>query len=260
MNFDKIRDVARQAALEAGNHLKCFYGQRPDVAFKGAVDLVTDRDRECQDIIHRTIQKNFPGHSILAEEDLNVEKDKELLWVVDPLDGTINFAHSLPMFSVSIAFQVEGDTRVGVVYIPVLDEMFHGIRGSGAFLGSRPLGVSKEKDIGNCLLATGFPYDRRDNPSYVDNIKKFLVQVRGLRRMGSAAIDICYTAAGRFDGFWEPKLHPWDTAAAYMLVEEAGGRITDFSGNPYNPFMKECTASNSLIHQQMLDIINQSSP
>lgn len=257
MDYNKILNVARDAALEAGNHLKGFYGQRPDVEFKGVVDLVTQRDKECQDIIHRAIETNFPSHSILAEEDLNVENDKELLWIVDPLDGTINFAHSLPMFSVSIAFQVKGNTQVGVVYIPVLDEMFHGIRGSGAFLGNHRLAVSKEKDIGNCLLATGFPYDRRENPSYVDNIKKFLVQVRGLRRMGSAAIDICYVAAGRFDGFWEPKLHPWDSAAAYMLVEEAGGKMTDFSGAPYNPFMKECTASNNHIHQRMLDILSQ---
>jgi len=260
VDYKKILDVARQAALEAGSHLRRFYGQRPDVEFKGAVDLVTKRDKECQDMIHRAIQKNFPGHSILAEENLKVENDKECLWIVDPLDGTINFAHSLPMFSVSIAFQVAGDTRVGVVYVPVLDEMFHGIRGSGAFLWEKPLAVSSEKDLGNCLLATGFPYDRRENPSYVDNIKKFLVKVRGLRRMGSAAIDICYTAAGRFDGFWEPKLHPWDSAAAYMLVEEAGGKMTDFSGNPYNPFMKECTASNGHIHRLMLAIINQPVP
>jgi len=259
MDDKKILSVAQEAALRAGKYLKKAYGygQRPEVEFKGDVDLVTEKDRESQEIIYKIIKENFPQHSILGEEDLNIEKDKELLWLIDPIDGTTNFAHSLPMFCVSIAFLVEGKSRVGVVYVPLLEEMFYAARGSGAFLNKKKITVSKEKDLGKCLLATGFPYDRRESPeNNVNHFNKFIVRARGIRRIGSAAIDLAYTAAGRFDGFWEIKLYPWDTAAALLMVEEAGGKVTDFSNNPFDPFMKECVASNGQIHQRILKIIN----
>jgi myo-inositol-1(or 4)-monophosphatase len=253
---EKILAAARQAALETGGFLKKCYGRRAEVEFKGDVNLVTRWDRESQEIIHKIIKDNFPGHSILGEEDLNVEKDKELLWLIDPIDGTTNFAHSLPMFCVSIAFMVRGGAEVGVVYVPVLDEMFYACRGGGAFLNGERIQVSAETDLGKSLLATGFPYDRRESAdNNVDNFNKFIVKARGIRRMGAAAIDIAYAAAGRFEGFWELKLFPWDTAAAFLMVEEAGGKVTDFSGNPFDPFMKEIVVSNGHIHQQMLDIL-----
>jgi myo-inositol-1(or 4)-monophosphatase len=256
MDDKKILTVAREAAFQAGKYLKESYGQQLKVEFKGEVNLVTPVDTESQGIIYNIINKDFPRHSILGEENLNQEKDKKFLWLIDPLDGTTNFAHSLPMFCVSIAFLVGGETRVGVVYTPLLDEMFYAVKGKGAFLNGKEIHVSPEKELGKCLLATGFPYDRRESKdNNVANFNKFIVRVQGIRRMGAAAIDLCYTAAGRFDGFWELKLYPWDTAAGFLMVREAGGEVTDFSGNPFNPFMKEIAASNGHIHRQMLEII-----
>ncbi|MCP5048577.1 MAG: inositol monophosphatase [bacterium] len=253
---DKILSVTLEAARTAGDYLKKMNGRagQPEVEFKGAVDLVTECDRESQAMICGTLEKHFPNHSILAEEDLHMVKDNALTWVIDPLDGTVNFAHSLPIFSVSIAFMVEGETRVGVVYAPMLGEMFHAVEGGGAFLNGKPLGVSNRENLGQSLLATGFPYDRREAVDhYIGLFKDFITKARDIRRMGSAAIDLAYTAAGRLDGFWEFKLKPWDTAAAWLMVKEAGGKVTDFSGNPFNPFMEECLATNGHIHEQMLE-------
>ncbi|MGE5341015.1 MAG: inositol monophosphatase family protein [Candidatus Omnitrophota bacterium] len=259
MDNQKILRVSLEAAEAAGKYLKKFYGGRPQVEFKGEVNLVTQCDRESQEIISGIIKKHFPTHSILGEEDLNVENDKTFLWVIDPIDGTINFAHSLPLFSISIAFMLEGQTQVGVVYVPLLDEMFHTIRGSGACLNRKPIAVSGEHEMVKCLLATGFPYDRQTSEqNNVNHFNQFILKCRDIRRMGSAAIDLCYTAAGRFDGYWELKLYPWDTAAACLMVLEAGGMVTDFSGNPFDPFMKECLASNGQIHAEMLDILHRS--
>lgn len=256
MDYGKILTVAREAAETAGNYLKENFDRNTEIQYKGDIDLVTEKDRESQKIIHKMIKENFPRHSILGEEDLEVQEDKELLWLVDPIDGTTNFARSLPAFCVSVAFLVEGKVQVGVVNIPMLNEMFYSVRGSGAFLNKKQLHVSKEKEIGKSLLATGFPYDRRESKvNNVNHFNKFIVRVLGIRRMGSAAIDLCYTAAGRFDGFWELKLAPWDTAAGMILVEEAGGKVTDFSGTPFDPYMKECLASNGLIHNRMMETI-----
>lgn len=256
MNYEKILHTAQEAALTAGKYLRECFDQQLEIEYKGDINLVTERDRESQQIIYTIIKENFPGHSILGEEELKVEKDKALLWLIDPIDGTTNFAHSLPVFCVSIAFLLEGKAQVGVVYAPMLEEMFHTTRGSGAFLNRKQIHVSKEKDMGKSLLATGFPYDLRESENNnVSLFNKFIFETLAVRRMGSAAIDLCYTAAGRFDGFWELKLFPWDTAAGLLMVEEAEGKVTDFSGNPFDPFMKECAASNGLIHQQLLDII-----
>lgn len=256
MYYGKILNTAQEAAFMAGKYLKGCFNQRTEVEYKGEVDLVTENDKESQKIIYKIIKENFPHHSILGEENLNVEKDKELMWVIDPIDGTTNFTRTLPAFCVSIAFLKQGETHVGVVYIPLLDETFYAMQDSGAFLNKKRIHVSMEKEIGKSLLATGFPYDRRKAKiNNVNHFNKFIVRALGIRRMGSAAIDLCYTAAGRFDGFWELKLQPWDTAAGFLIVKEAGGEVTDFSANSYNPFMKECVASNSLIHSQMLDII-----
>jgi myo-inositol-1(or 4)-monophosphatase len=255
---DQILDVARNAARVAGEYLKTAQDSSRTVEFKGEVNLVTEFDRRSQEMICNILKEHFPAHSILAEEDLSIEKDRDLLWVIDPIDGTTNFAHSLPMYCVSIAFMMKGKYSVGVVYLPVLDEMFYAVRGSGAFLNGTKIKVSAQKDLGNSLLATGFPYDRREHiDDYIKPFKRFVASSRGVRRMGSAAIDLAYTAAGRFDGFWEYKLQPWDTAAGFLLVEEAGGKVTDFSGNPYDPFMKEILASNGQIHGEMIEAVNQ---
>lgn len=254
-----ILNTAKEAAWEAGKFLN--RSKRPeakrDVEYKGEVDLVTAFDRKSQDIIHRILETRFPDHSILAEEELNVARDKELLWVIDPIDGTTNFAHSLPLYCISIALMKEGKTEVSVIYIPVLDEMFTAVRGQGAFLNDSPIRVSTEKNLGHSLLATGFPYDRKERLDFfIKPFKNFIMASRGVRRMGSAAIDMAYTACGRFDGFWEYNLHPWDTAAGVLLVEEAGGVVTDFSGNPFDPWKKEVLAANTHIHPGMLRILN----
>ena len=258
LDYQKILDTAVDAAYRAGKYLKETFAKRPKIEYKGKIDLVTVRDRESQEIIYKIIKEKFPGHSILGEENLDIKKDKELLWLIDPLDGTTNYAHMLPIFSVSIAFVEQGKTKAAAVYNPMLDEMFRAIKNSGAFLNKKKIEVSGEKDLHKSLLATGFPYDIRESKTNnIEYFKKFILEVQGIRRCGSAAIDLSYVAAGRFDGFWELKLSPWDTAAALLFVQEAGGEVTDFSGNPFDPFMKECLASNGLIHRQMLEIIDK---
>jgi myo-inositol-1(or 4)-monophosphatase len=260
MQTEKILAAAQEAALKAGAYLKENYGQlrRPEVELKGEIDLVTKHDRKSQQIIYDLLKENFPRHSFLSEEDLKVENEKELLWVIDPLDGTTNYAQSLPVFSVSIAFLLEGIPRVGVVYAPLLQEMFHAVKGGGAFLNGKPLAVSRERELGNSVLGTGFPYDiRESSQNNIEHFSRFLLKTRALRRMGSAAIDVAYTAAGRFDGFWELKLLPWDIAAAMLMVQEAGGEVTDFAGNPFDPFKRNIVASNRYIHEQMLRVLRE---
>ncbi|MFC2156184.1 inositol monophosphatase family protein [Acidobacteriota bacterium] len=256
-DYQKILAAALRAASTAGKYLKETFAQKPDIEYKGKIDLVTERDRKSQEMIYKIIKDEFPHHSVLGEENLNIEKDEELLWLIDPLDGTTNYAHSLPIFSVSLAFLEQGQTKVGVVYHPMLEEMFQAVEGSGAFMNNKKIMVSEETDLRKSLLATGFPYDLRESQTNnLDHFSTFSHKARAIRRCGSAAIDLSYTAAGRFDGFWELKLSPWDTAAALLFVKEAGGKITDFSGNPFNPFMKECVASNARIHEQMLAILS----
>lgn len=267
MDYTKILEVAKEAATLAGNYLEKNYRMQSrqkelNLQLKSEVDLVTKCDLESQEMVCDYILSHFPDHSILAEEDLNVQNNSQLLWVIDPIDGTTNFAHSLPMFSVSIAFFEIGRPVVGVLYIPILNEMFHAVRGTGAFLNGGRISVSDTKDMNNALLATGFPYDRRSNADeYIGLFKSFLMRCRGVRRMGSAAIDMAYVATGRFDGFWERGLHPWDTGAGVLLVEEAGGKVTGFAGQDFDLFgknRKECLASNGTIHQDMLTVISAS--
>jgi myo-inositol-1(or 4)-monophosphatase len=175
------------------------------------------------------------------------------VWLIDPLDGTVNFAHQLPFFAVSIALQVHDETILGVVYNPCTQELFEAAKGAGAFLNQRPITVSKACKLADSLLATGFPYTMHQNPGgVVQRFHNLTVLGRGVRRLGSAAMDLCYVAAGRFAGYWEQELNPWDTAAGAILVTEAGGRVTDFEGNPFTPYLKTVVASNSLIHEDML--------
>jgi len=267
-NSNELAATAQSAAREAGKYLMKNYLQNAGLAdleathsglnleFKGDVDLVTRCDRESQVIICNFISSHFPEHSILAEEDLEISRTGGVLWVIDPIDGTTNFAHSLPIFAVSIAALHEGRVQAGVIFLPALNEMFHAVRGGGAFLNGRNISVTGNNYLGHSLLATGFPYDRRQKlETYIRPFKEFVKSSRGVRRMGSAAVDMAYTAAGRYDGFWEYGLHAWDTAAGFLLVEEAGGMVTDFSGNPFDPWGKECLASNGKIHEQMLHLL-----
>ena len=252
----EIIDAAREAAQRAGNYLRDGFATRPEIGFKGEINLVTERDLKSQEIIFDFLDREFPEHAILSEEGLDIRGGAERRWVIDPLDGTTNYAHGLPVFCVSLAFQEEGITRAALIYNPILEETFWAAGGAGSHLNDQRLSVSKEKNLSESLLATGFPYDLRESPSpAVPLFDRFILRARAVRRCGSAALDLAYTAAGRFDGFWELKLHPWDTAAGALLVEEAGGRVSDFNGSPFDPFGRECLASNDRIHAQMIDVI-----
>lgn len=253
MTYENQLSVARQVALEAGALLKNFLGRVTQVAHKSETDLVTDADLQSEQLILESLGRHFPEDVFLTEETGQHGHGSNRVWLIDPLDGTINFAHELPFFAVSMALQVEGETMLGVVYSPRTQELFESLKGAGAFLNQRPITVSKTTNLIDSLLATGFPYTVHQNPDEV--MKRFgnlALRGQAIRRMGSAALDLCYVAAGRFAGFWEQDLKPWDTAAGALLVEEAGGRVTDFEGNPFNPFLKTALASNSLIHEDLL--------
>lgn len=248
--------IAEAAVRESGLFLKANLHRRPEATFKGDVDLVTEFDMGAQEILAGRLSKAFPDHGILAEEDLTRPGRSEYRWVVDPLDGTTNYAHTFPVFSVSAALERAGRTILGLVYDPMRDEMFAAREGQGAVLNGRAIRVSEVGELGKSLLATGFPYDVRTNPvNNLDNWSRFLVRAQAVRRCGSAAMDLCYVACGRFDGFWELQLKPWDVAAGALIVAEARGRVTSFSGGEHRLDVAETLASNGRIHQAMLDIL-----
>ncbi len=253
--LDRTR-LARELALEAGAFIRRAFGESRNVEFKSAVDLVTDVDRGAQAIVVDGIRRAFPADTIVAEEDVGQAAVAGPCWYVDPLDGTTNFVHALPHFAVSIAFLDDGAARSAAVYDPSKDELFLAERGSGAFLGDRRLAVSRVAELDRALLVTGFPYDRREHTDlYLGYFREFLRAAQDVRRFGSASLDLCYVAAGRFDGFWEWKLHPWDTAAGWLILEEAGGRVTDFDGGPYDPWLPRILATNGAIHDEALGVM-----
>lgn len=253
MTWEKERTVGRQAALEAGALLKSLLGEANRISWKGKIDLVTEADFQSEKLILECMARHFPEDTVITEETGQHGPASNRVWLIDPLDGTINFAHELPFFAVSMALQVEAQTVLGIVYNPCTQEFFEAAKGSGAFLHDKPIAVSKTPNLVNGLLATGFPYTMHQDPEDVlRRLHSMIVRGQGIRRMGSAAMDLCYVAAGRFAGYWEQDLKPWDTAAGALLVEEAGGRVTDLEGNPFTPYLKSVVASNSLIHDDML--------
>ncbi len=250
--------LAIQAARKAGTILKNRLGRKRTVRFKGVVNLVTEMDILSEKIIVREIEKHFPEHAILAEERPAAQKPSRFLWIIDPLDGTTNYAHGFPIFSVSIALAKDEEVVLGVVYDPTRDELFTAERGKGAQLNGRRIRVSAESELTHSLLATGFPYDLRESKvNNFDHFHNFAVRTQAVRRAGSAALDLCYVAAGRFDGFWEMKLGPWDIAAGSLMVAEAGGKITNFLGKSLNLSGKHVLASNGKIHTAMLRVVKQ---
>jgi myo-inositol-1(or 4)-monophosphatase len=254
--WDKFLEEARRAALLAGRMLRSGLDEGREVSYKGVVDLVTNFDHQAQELIYGRLAAAFPDHGFLAEEGLSSEEQGEFRWIFDPLDGTTNFAHRFPVFTVSIALEYRGRIILGVVNDPMRDEMFQAVEGEGAFLNGRRIKVSAVDDLDKSLLATGFPYDLRESP--VNNIvhfNNFLTRSQAIRRCGSAALDLCYVACGRFDGFWELKLKPWDHAAGALIVREAGGRVTDFGGKEFKIFSQESLASNGLIHEAMIGVL-----
>jgi myo-inositol-1(or 4)-monophosphatase len=244
-------DVAR----EAGELLKRHFGEPGEVFFKGEVDLVTRSDKASQDLIYGRLSELYPDHDFLGEEGLKELSGSDFRWVFDPLDGTTNFAHRLPVFSISLGLEHRRRLVCGVVFNPMSGELFTAERGAGAFLNDRRIAVSTIDDLNKSLLATGFPYDIRKTKTNITNHNRFLVRAQAVRRCGSAALDLCFVACGRFDGFWEEKLNPWDTAAGAIIVEEAGGRVTDFDENPVDIYHPEVVASNGLVHRAMLEVL-----
>jgi len=256
MNWNPHLEIAEKAARAAGDLLIAHRDEEHRIGFKGAVDLVTEMDERSQALIHSILSTRFPDHGFLAEEGLDSQDGSEYRWIFDPLDGTTNFAHGFPIFAVSIALQERGRTILGVVFDPPRDEMFTAVKGQGAHLNGRHISVSGVRDLGRSLLATGFPYDVRESAqNNLDHFADFAVRAQALRRCGSAALDLCYVACGRFDGFWELKLAPWDVAAGILLVREAGGRVTDFRGGDQDIFGPEVLASNGLVHEDMIRVL-----
>lgn len=249
--------AARQAALEAGRFLLKGLSQTKKVTYKGQVDLVTRFDRRSEEIIYDRLSRAFPGHSFLAEEEIRHDRDSDYCWLVDPLDGTTNYAHGLPVFCVSIALAFRNEIILGLVYDPNRKELYTATRGHGAFLNGKPIRVSRTRKLDRSLLATGFPYDvRTSQDNNLDHFANFAVRAQAIRRLGSAALDLCYVACGRFDGYWEKKLKPWDLAAGALLVEEAGGRVSDLAGKKFRLPGPHIVASNGYIHRPMLEILS----
>jgi len=253
--FEKIIRITR----EAGEIVREGFGKNFSIETKGSLtNLVTEYDKRSESTIINFIKKEFPSHSVLAEESGNHNSGSEYLWVIDPLDGTTNFAHGLPIFSISIGVQKNGKTIYGVVYDVMRDALYTSEFGSGSFCNGRKLSVSQNSNIRKSVLVTGFPYNIAENPNHAfEHFIAFLKHARAVRRLGSAAIDFCYTAEGVFDGFWEVFLHPWDMCAGKLIVEEAGGLVTDFNGNEINIFSKQILATNKLIHENMITILNE---
>ncbi len=245
---------------QAGDTLRSYFRGQFSVDRKNpgekSIDIVTDADRASEEIILEAIRKEFPDHDILAEETLTEKTGSPWMWLVDPLDGTINFAHGIPFFAVSIALMEHGTVIGGMIHDPVHEESFWAFRGHGAFLNGDPIQVSTSDRLNRSIVATGFPYDRATSSN--NNVAEFsrvVTRVQGIRRGGSAAMDLAYVSCGRIDGFWELKLNPWDMGAGMLLVEEAGGRTSDEIGKPTDPYTKYIVASNSLIHDLLLELL-----
>lgn len=253
-----VLQVAVEAARAAGRIQKERAENIGEIHYKGEINPVTEVDLLCEQEIIRRIHRHFPGHAVLAEESGETEGHADHLWVIDPLDGTMNYAHGFPSYCVSIAYRHANETLAGVVYNPCLDELFTAEKGKGAALNGRPIRVSSTTNLKESLLATGFAYDvHTAQHNNVDHFVNFLSAAQGVRRPGSAAIDLCYTAMGRFDGFWELKLNVWDYAAGVLIVEEAGGRVTRFDGAEFKFGDREILASNGHIHDAMIEVLKQ---
>lgn len=256
-----LLSVATKAAKSAGNLLLYYAKTGFRIEHKNPVNLVTDADHAAEQCVIDHIRTQFPTHRILAEErGADPHPPSPYQWVIDPLDGTTNFAHGFPTYAVSIGVERNGVGIVGVVYDPTRDELFTARSGGGAWLNGQPIHVTSTQQLDHALLVTGFSYDIRDTPNNnLNHFCQFALKAQGLRRTGSAALDLCYVAAGRFDGFWEVKLNPWDMAAGVVILREAGGKVTDFAEKTHSIYQPELVASNGCIHTAMLAVLNENS-
>ncbi|MGV7222290.1 MAG: inositol monophosphatase family protein [Nitrospinales bacterium] len=250
--------LAIEAALEAGKIQRERSTRIGKVTYKGEIDLVTEVDLLCEKEIISRIKNQFPDHGILAEESGAAQINSEYRWIIDPLDGTVNYSHGFPSYCVSIALEKDGEIILGVIYSFCLDELFVAEKGKGSTLNSKPISVSSIATIRKSLLITGFAYDvsQSDNDN-LDHFKNFVKESQAVRRMGSAALDLCYVAAGRADGFWELNLHAWDMAAGVLIIREAGGQITNFDGEEFQIDGREILATNTLLHPSMIDVLKR---
>jgi myo-inositol-1(or 4)-monophosphatase len=250
--MNQFLEIAVEAAREAGALLLAEFDRPKDISYKGEVDIVTESDRRSEALIVGRLRNHFPAHAIVAEEGgEGAAADARFCWHVDPLDGTTNFAHGYPCFAVSLGLLEDGDPLLGVVYNPVSRELFTALRGEGAYLGQKRIHVSSIEKLSTSLLATGFPTDQVRQSQNINYYWAYTLRSHGVRRDGSAALDLCSVASGRFDAFWEFGLRSWDTAAGILLVKEAGGTVSDFSGRPYRPGDSALLASNGRIHSDM---------
>ncbi len=256
-DFYRERAVAIEAALAGGEVLKSHYGKQLDISYKGEdLNLVTTADTESEETILSIFGKRLPGVAVLAEEGGESGGDMGRRFLVDPLDGTTNFAHGYPHFAVSIGYEHEGEMQVGVVYDPLREELFVAEKGEGAFLNSKKIQVSASRELVRALLITGFPYDLRDDvTAALRFFHRFMAVARGIRRDGSAALNLCYVGAGRCDGYWEEKLNAWDIAAGSVIVTEASGSVTDLKGEVFDCFGGSVLATNGLLHEAMLEVL-----
>ena len=256
MDLSPHLKVAVAAAKKAAGVLQSRFGNISQIRKKAAQELVTEADTESEKEIIAAIRSAFPGHGVLSEECGRINTPSEYRWIIDPLDGTVNFAHGVPIFCISIALAFNGEVVLGVVFNPVSDEMFTAIRGAGAQLNGSPIQVSTAVAISESLLVTGFPYNVNQIFDQVHiRYGSCLKAARGLRRLGSAALDLCYVACGRFEGFWEQNLKPWDTAAGSLIAAEAGGKVTTFSNQPFTVDLPEILATNGRIHKRMIELL-----
>lgn len=256
--YDQILQSAATAALTAGDIIRSLYGKPHQIRHKDVIDLVTEADLASEKAIIERVTRDFPNIAVMAEESRSDYSGTMTgaAWVIDPLDGTTNFAHGFPHFGVSIGYVIDGVPLAGIIYCPMQDELFCGCRGKGAWLNGRRIKVSTAADLQHSLVATGFPYDvHRTLTQVIDTLQRVLPKVQDVRRAGAAALDLAYVACGRLDGFWEMNLKPWDTAAGALLLEEAGGKLSDFKGNPFSIFRPEIVASNTLIHQELISLM-----
>lgn len=255
--MQKVKQTLIQATKEAGAIIQQYFQGTFFIKNKeGINNLVTEVDMLAEAKIVEIIKRKFPDHTIISEEVASEDNNSDYKWIIDPIDGTVNFAHGIPICCVSIGFSHKDILQFGAVYNPMLNELFFAEKGQGASLNGIPISVSTKSDFRKACLVTGFPYKWPDNNEHpIKVFERFVMQGLPVRRLGSAAIDLCWVACGRFDGFWEYNLNPWDLAAGYLIVEEAGGKITNFEGHPYSVFDKQTLATNGLIHDEMIGLI-----
>ncbi len=249
---------AIQLGFEAGRIQKKHFQKTLSIMHKGEINLVTNVDFECENRILELLRENFPDDEVISEEKANVYEPGRNRWIVDPLDGTTNYAHGYPFFCTSIAYEVQGEVIIGVIYNPIIDELFFARTGEGSYFNGERIRVSRTSEIKQALLVTGFPYDVATNPdNNLNHWTSFMMRAQALRRDGSAGLNLSYVAAGRFDGFWETRLSPWDMAAGVLIAREAGGTVTSLSGGDFSLYAGGILASNGRIHDQMVGIIKE---